>query len=48
MPTKRKETYDLFMFTWSPPTEQEEREPETHNGKTDEPLFLYSEREGGH
>ena len=36
-----------FLITWSPPTEQEEREPETHNGKADESPFLYSEKKGG-
>lgn len=38
---------DVFLTIWSPPTKQEKREPETHNGKNDKPLSFCSEREGG-
>ena len=45
--------YYYFTRFWDtfkrlPPTRQEEREPETHNGKTEEPLsFILRTGEGG-
>lgn len=45
MPTRKDK--EEYFACWLPPTRQEEREPETHNGNPPEPLSFILKREGG-